>query len=44
MRRATMARCGEWMRTNAADPEGHLAAATLFGTIGYFVYNGEQRQ
>jgi hypothetical protein len=26
------------------DPEGHLIAATAFGTLGYFLYNTEQRQ
>lgn len=34
----------ETSAANATDPEGHLAAAAVFGTLGYFLYNTEQRQ
>ncbi|KLT45918.1 hypothetical protein CC85DRAFT_239639 [Cutaneotrichosporon oleaginosum] len=41
------ARCfqlGLQKRNIFAHPEGHLLAATAFGTLGYFLYNTEQRQ
>ncbi|BEJ13572.1 hypothetical protein CspHIS471_0307460 [Cutaneotrichosporon sp. HIS471] len=41
------ARCfqlGLQRRNMFSHPEGHIAAAAIFGTLGYFMYYGEQRQ
>ncbi|GMK56322.1 hypothetical protein CspeluHIS016_0301620 [Cutaneotrichosporon spelunceum] len=41
------ARCfqlGIQKRNIFSHPEGHIAAAAIFGTFGYFLYYTEQRQ